>query len=173
MRAFVAVSIRPIKSIEELLADLKEIKGVRVVKNEILHLTLNFLGDIAENLKDNLCSNFSEIRFKKFSLSLTRVNGFPYPKRSRVIVVESDSSEIKELQSQITSLIPEELRDKREFRPHLTLARARIPFNIEKLSEKYKEIDFGTYEIDRFCLYQSILKPEGPEYIEMCCNQLI
>lgn len=173
MRAFIAVSLKPTKNVADLLEELRGIKGVRVVKNDVIHLTLNFLGDITDEFKDELCSDLSGIRFQGFSLKLTKINGFPYPRRARVIVVDSNSLEIRQLQDQITSLIPEGMRDKREFKPHLTLARARIPLNIERFSEKYKETDFGEYVIDRFCLYQSVLKPEGPEYTTMCCNQLI
>ena len=55
-------------------------------------------------------------------------------------------------------------KEKRAFRPHLTLARARdsrIDSSLVASSEKYEQHDFGSFTVDRFYLFQSTLKPTG------------
>ena len=58
-------------------------------------------------------------------------------------------------------------KEKRAFRPHLTLARARdmrIHSSLVTASEKYTTHDFGSFTVDRFYLFQSTLKPTGAVY---------
>jgi len=55
-------------------------------------------------------------------------------------------------------------KEKRAFRPHVTLARAResrIDSSLVASSEKYEQHDFGSFTVDRFYLFQSTLKPTG------------
>jgi 2'-5' RNA ligase len=58
-------------------------------------------------------------------------------------------------------------KEKRAFRPHITLARARdnrIDSSLVTASEPYVEHDFGAFIADRVFLFQSILKPSGAVY---------
>ena len=58
-------------------------------------------------------------------------------------------------------------REKRKFRPHITLARAkdaRIDSGLVAGSAKYAEHNFGSFTAERIYLIQSILKPTGSVY---------
>ena len=63
---------------------------------------------------------------------------------------------------------PRNISEKRKvFSPHLTIGRVKSARNqrvlLEAMKEKEEEV-IGSLEIDRICLYQSILTPDGPLY---------
>jgi len=58
-------------------------------------------------------------------------------------------------------------RDRKGFRPHLTVARVRSPRGLEDVQELITAnvaTDFGEYMIDRITLKKSVLTPQGPQY---------
>jgi 2'-5' RNA ligase len=58
-------------------------------------------------------------------------------------------------------------KEKRAFRPHITLARAkdtRLDNSLVAASAEYAEHNFGAFTADRICLFQSTLKPSGAVY---------
>ena len=58
-------------------------------------------------------------------------------------------------------------KEKRAFRPHITLARARdtrIDSSLITGSAKYEAHDFGSFTADRIFLIKSTLKPSGSVY---------
>ncbi|HIH01470.1 TPA: RNA 2',3'-cyclic phosphodiesterase, partial [Thermoplasmata archaeon] len=58
-------------------------------------------------------------------------------------------------------------RDKKGFKPHLTVARARTGRGIEPVQDLIAAnatTDFGDYVVDRITLKKSVLTPQGPQY---------
>ena len=59
-------------------------------------------------------------------------------------------------------------REKRSFKPHLTIGRWRNPVNQEeKLKreiEQWRDYDFGVSRVEEVILFRSVLKPEGAVY---------
>ena len=55
----------------------------------------------------------------------------------------------------------------RPFHPHLTLGRTKSSRGKDELAgrmEKYKEEEFGDFQVERVILFKSDLKPSGPIY---------
>jgi 2'-5' RNA ligase len=54
----------------------------------------------------------------------------------------------------------------RGFRPHLTIARSKDPNAIRELARKHLSTQFGPVEFEaaRVTIYESLLRPTGPEY---------
>ena len=58
-------------------------------------------------------------------------------------------------------------KEKRAFRPHITLARARdsrIDSALVTAASQYAEQQFGSFTVDRVFLFKSILRPSGAVY---------
>jgi 2'-5' RNA ligase len=61
-------------------------------------------------------------------------------------------------------------REKRAFRPHITIARSkstRIDSSLVTAAEKFTEAEFGSFTADRYFLYQSTLKATGSVYTKL------
>ena len=89
----------------------------------------------------------------------------PSPAKARVVAlaIDDDHQSFGELYEVImTSLETADVmeREKRPFRPHLTVARMKVPGRVRPRSE----IDRVRYAVESVCLYKSELRREGATY---------
>jgi len=184
IRSFLAIELpNPIlKEIEEVQGDLKSTHAdVRWVNPEKIHLTLKFFGNIEELRIDPIFKTIEEViqNTPPFSLRVRGVGAFPHLKNPRVIwmgLVDGRETLIS-FQKQIETLL-EEIGfqpEDRPFHPHLTLGRMKSSRGKEELVrrvEKFKEEEFGTFQVERVVLFKSDLKPTGPIYTPLRDMQL-
>jgi 2'-5' RNA ligase len=176
IRSFLAIELpKPILSkIEEVQGDLRSTHvDVRWVSPEKIHLTLKFFGNIEESRIDLIFKSIEEpIRdVLPFSVRMRGVGAFPSLKNPRVIWMGfADGKEMLiSIQKQIEDHLQKigfELED-RPFQPHLTLGRMKSSRGKEELvrgMEKYREEEFGTFQVERVVLFKSDLRPSGPIY---------
>lgn len=157
----------------QLLLKSHGIEG-RYVNKEKLHLTLKFLGEVEE---DKL-SSLKEItgarkQIPSFCLRLGGLGAFPPKGRPRVLwqglegVETEDDKNLKELKDLLENNL-EDLgfeKEKRKFKPHITLARD--PMNLKR--DKLNDISVKKAEIkvNSFSLMSSKLTRNGPIYEEV------
>lgn len=58
----------------------------------------------------------------------------------------------------------------RPFKPHLTLGRVRSKKNLEYLTQAiatFREVEIGTFEVQKVFLFRSDLKPSGAVYTQL------
>jgi RNA 2',3'-cyclic 3'-phosphodiesterase len=122
------------------------------------HMTLRFFGEVPErNIVDidtacrQLCTQFSA-----FNLHWDNIGFFGNPRNARVIYAAADDSpELASLARRIADVFPQH-DDRQEFRPHITLAKAR------------KHIDPGQARINANMLRRlGELGRVGPEKIQL------
>ncbi len=176
LRTFIAVPIA--NSIKQELSkfqnQLKSLWGkeVKWVDIPMIHITLDFLGDVDDTLVDSIGQTMRQVlqNQKKFEISLENVATFPEPQRAKVIWagIQDPQKRLSELNKIFEEAMlqfgikPEE----REFSPHITLGRIKEapPKDIASVLEKYKNIQFGKMIVDNIILYKSTLRPQGSLY---------
>ena len=176
IRTFIAIELpdevkeflRPICSRLKLTA--ADVKWARL---EGMHLTLKFLGNISPDLLPAL-GNEVRPAFSGQKPLRMRVNGvgaFPSLAKPRVIWagLEDSVGALAPLVRRVEDLlVPLGFsREKRPFTPHLTLGRTRSNKGLADLVEEVRQnMDAsGPYFVaDQAILFQSILRPTGPEY---------
>jgi 2'-5' RNA ligase len=172
MRVFIAVDLPDDvrSSLGEIERDLKGVSdSARWVAPASLHVTLKFIGEIAESRVAAIDSALAAVRWPSFPVIVRGTGFFPNNRGPRVFWVGLESPPLEGLAGEIERRM-EDLgfeKEKRPFRPHLTLARARdmrIDRSVVVASEKFARHDFGSFEADRFHLFQSTLKPSGAVY---------
>ena len=134
-------------------------------RREALHLTIKFIGDFEESLIEKLCAELKKQteKEKNFNLTLEKLGCFPNCKNPRIIFISTTKPE--ELLNIVNSTekvcrkfnIPEETR---EFKPHITIYRPKKKAQLEE-----KKVNPLSFEVKSITLFQSILKPEGAQYI--------
>ncbi len=139
-------------------------KDYKWVAKENYHITLKFLGEVEENYVEELFKIGNKVSsiFKEFSAYTGEFSGFPEKRRARVFFLDlKEKDKFKE----VFEKLEEELfklnfeKEKREYHPHITLARIKgfeILPDLEPLVLNIK--------IRGFNLYESILRKEGPLY---------
>jgi len=176
IRSFLAIELpKPILGkIEEVQGDLRSTHAdVRWVSPEKIHLTLKFFGNIEESRIDLIFKSIEEpVRDAlPFSVRVEGVGAFPSLKNPRVVWMGLDDGKerLVSLQKQLEDCLEKigfEPED-RPFQPHLTLGRMKSTQGKEELvrgMEKYREEEFGAFQVERVVLFKSELRPSGPIY---------
>ena len=175
IRTFVSVSVpKEIVNIQSMLKSTVEPKGVKVrwVMNGKMHLTLKFLGNTTQGSIDNLNEAlFNVVKSAKvINLSISGTGAFPVKGRPNVLWlgIKGDIDELKQLTVNINnSLEPLGfITEKREFLPHVTIARIKsnqkkIPNISNYLNTTFTELPM---KIVKISLMQSESFPKGSFY---------
>ena len=175
MRAFIAIELPQDirKGLREIQEELKKTDAdVKWVKPENVHLTLKFLGNVADEKIKKIKSLLEEISsgYSKFEASVFKIGAFPKLEYPRVIWVGIDKG--CNLLEEIAVRIEDECehigfaKEKRAFSAHLTLGRVRTGKNKIALKEKLLSaaVPQQSFIVDKIILFQSTLTPKGPIY---------
>ncbi len=182
MRCFVEIDIP--KSIKDYLSGKAErIKSlerpddaytVNITKEENLHVTVAFLGEINEKRTEEVIKKLSKIagNYKPFECTLSKIEAIP-KKSPRVIWVSLDESNtLSKLTEEIKQALMLKSED-RKFAPHITIARVKTKRfnkstrNLPVLMDLFNNLKIEPlkFEVREIKIMQSILKKEGPEYV--------
>ena len=176
IRSFLAIELPEAirRKIEEVQKDLKlSHADVRWVSPEKIHLTLKFFGSIDESRIDPIVKSVGgpTQTSSPFSLAVRGMGAFPHLKNPRVIWMGLvDEKEIlpsfqRELEKELRKIGFES--EDRPFHPHLTLGRMKSNQGRDELigrMEKYREEQFGDFQVEKVVLLKSDLRPSGPIY---------
>ncbi|CAN5604816.1 RNA 2',3'-cyclic phosphodiesterase [soil metagenome] len=176
-RIFVAIDIsveakRKISSYIETLRH--EFPKLRVgwEKTEKLHLTLKFLGDTEESKTVELSQAIEKIARENpsFKLRILETGVFPSMSNARILwlALKDEEGSLAKINEQLESVCGKLgfAPEKRNFKPHLTIARLREPNKSKDLVEKHLNNIFETVEFEagEIVIYESKLQPSGSIY---------
>ncbi|MGC8514577.1 MAG: RNA 2',3'-cyclic phosphodiesterase [Thermoplasmata archaeon] len=132
---------------------------------ESIHLTLVFLGDITEQRAREICEILEKSGFDDLVVKPARIMGLPSNKSARVVALVADNENLPEYHNRICKFL--HFHDDRKFIPHITIARARKPMNIERWLGSVGELG-GSIFLERPALYRSTLTQHGPVHEKIC-----
>jgi RNA 2',3'-cyclic 3'-phosphodiesterase len=167
-RLFVAVDLPDAvrRPIEEAVAPLRAVEGLRWVRPDALHLTLAFLGWVEPALIDPIGQRLSAVASAaaSFPTHLTTLGRFPDRGKARIVWVGVDDPE--ERLTALAGSVGDALRDiteveDRPFRAHVTVARAKVPITLALPEAPVRAPGFA---VDAIALFRSHLRREGARY---------
>ncbi|MBS3060119.1 MAG: RNA 2',3'-cyclic phosphodiesterase [DPANN group archaeon] len=168
MRAFIGIRIKADKGLLEIIDKLGKFKELRLVKPEVMHLNLKFLGDIDEEQAGQIKSILDEIaasaETNAFDLRLSNLGVFPDKKFIRVVWLGVESEPLMKLHSHLEEkLAGLGFMKEQGYKPHITLARAkgRPPEEVHDVLNKEYNRDVRVMKIE---LIKSTLTEQGPLY---------
>lgn len=174
MRAFIAIDLpHPVRAaLAGVQASFQSLcPDARWARPEGIHLTLKFLGEISEAQIAQVTGALTQTAaFEPFSVEATGLGFFPNSKRPRVFWAGvSAPPALAELAGRIESQMEKIgfAREDRDYSPHLTLARFKVPRPQGRLVSAVTEAgtpSFGQFEVSEFFLFESKLSPQGAEY---------
>ncbi len=181
MRMFLALDIND--SIRKKLSQLKtslakQVKGCKAnwVAPENLHVTLKFLGEVEDGKINDVCQAVSEVasRFNAIEFDVKGIAALPEsgPLRMFWADVTEPSGEMARLFTEIElALQPLRFdRERRAFRPHITLARVNRtadPKAAREIVAGLAEENIGHVRAGGVTIYTSVLTRQGPIYTPM------
>jgi 2'-5' RNA ligase len=175
MRVFIAIDVP--EEIRERLAAVQEkiretTTSARWVAPESIHVTLKFIGEMPEKRREDIDEALRGLTWKRIRVSVRGVGFFPGTRSPRVLWAGLDAASIEGLAEEIDSRLERAGfdRERRKFRAHLTLARAKNS-NLEKVmvdaAAPFEDEEFGTFTVDRIFLFESTLKAGGSVYTKL------
>jgi RNA 2',3'-cyclic 3'-phosphodiesterase len=145
---------------------LEGLPGLRPTRREQLHVTLAFLGEVdpaAAGIAREVVRGCAEERAGE--ATVTGLLPLPSAGRARVVTLKID--DVEQVFGRLFERVMSQLeanqvmqREKRPFRPHLTIARLRSPVRVEP---RFEGAD-APYPVDSVNLYRSELRREGARY---------
>lgn len=175
MRLFVAVPLPPeaqaaaAESLDHLRA---QEWPVRWVREDGLHITLKFFGEVMPERYDTIAEmvGFAAEEMGPMTLTIAGADVFPSLARPRVIRLDlsGDSAALELLQDRLESKglgigFPPEGRP---FHPHITLGRVkegqRLPGDARRVLDSVRRGE--AFVADRVVLFESLASPLGPRY---------
>ena len=173
MRVFVAIEItnnEVINSIKKFQENINiDAKPVELTN---LHFTLQFLGEISNEMAQKIIQALQTIEFSSFNVNLKEIGVFPKPKVPRVVWIGTDDNggnmliQLSKKVEKVLELLGFFL-DK-PFKPHITVFR--IKKKIGDISGELKDnkmVNFGIQNVSNIKLKKSILSPNGPIYSDL------
>lgn len=181
MRLLVAVDVgdavrdevvRVSSLIDEALAAAKAPPRVTWVSRFAIHLTIQFLGEVAESDVPRLQRVLSEpIDLAPFDVEWHGVGAFPSPRHPRTlwIGIGRGATELGLLESKVSQRLDRAEPGAEPFRPHLTLGRVRTLGVGVSWENVLRDISVRGVRsrVGHLTLYRSALSPRGPNYTEM------
>jgi RNA 2',3'-cyclic 3'-phosphodiesterase len=147
----------------------RRVDGVRWVKNEGIHITVKFLGEVSEStitIMHEALGSLGQL-YSPIPAALDRIDAFPNKKRARVIVVTL--SQGVEVMQTIFSEVEERLdaimeieREERAYLPHITLGRRKVPKPFP--NGDVPDIQRKEFMVEHLVLFKSTLTSGGATY---------
>ena len=179
-RTFVALTLP--SDITARLADLesslaRDVPGAKWVERENMHITLAFLGDVANADLDRVGRAVAEVGagYPPFSIRVEGMGAFPDARRPRTVwagVGGEGLPILLDLRKDLSSALgragyPSE-EDRFRFHPHVTLARFKPgrgrPPDLTVLIDQHRGWSAGGFEVAEVVTFASTPGPKGPSY---------
>lgn len=177
-RLFIAIKIEASETLLDIFSDIKtSLRSSRITWVDInnLHLTFKFLGDTDTDIISDLLHITNDISDKHtpFDISISNLGLFGSHYDPKVIWAGIRKNDTllnihSELNAQLKSL--NIYPDRQNFVPHLTIGRIKGQVDKDVLTDiisDYKDTFIQKSRIEKVSLYESILRPNGPLYIEL------
>mgnify|MGYP003814985667 CR=1 FL=1 len=177
-RIFLAVKTEPepeLLDLFDLLRDELAGEQIKWVTDEQFHITLKFFGDKTEEQINDISAVVRSCcaRMSRFSFQLVNPWYFRDRDRLRVVLLQTaKTDQLTALQKELENGLAETgiPKEDRAFRAHLTLGRiksVRDPQHFYELMKQFPQKPVQTVNVNEVILFESILKPAGPEYLAL------
>ena len=171
MRLFIAVPLN--SAVQDRLAawaGRQSLPGARWTFDAGLHLTLQFLGEVAAGRVAAAREALSAVHGPPFEVAVEGLGAFPNKSRPRVLWagVSRGADRLAELSAALGDALKAKgfVPEARAFSAHVTLARFRTPIaGFADRIEADRKTEWGAFPADRVGLYESLLEPRGARHV--------
>lgn len=175
MRLFTGLDLPPdvVGKLDELLRRLKPTAQINWSPLANLHITTKFIGEWPEPRLDELKAALAAMpAHEAIPVAIRRLGFFPNPHSPRSFWCGIQAPGLDRLAADTdrTTAALGIASEKREFSPHLTLARIKERTEMQPLREAIaalKSLEFGEFEARSWFLYRSTLKRTGSVYTKL------
>jgi 2'-5' RNA ligase len=168
IRLFVALALP--EGMKDRLAMLGGgVPGAKWVPRENLHLTLRFIGEVAEDRLADIHHGLSRVRQAPFDLALAGIGSFHHGRKASDLWVGADRNDaLQQLHDKVGQALQREdiAVENRRFTPHVTLARVqKAPeARIAAFIAEHNLFRAPPFRVEQFTLFSSFLSSSNAIY---------
>ena len=172
MRTFVAIEISD-QGVLNSISQVQDELNIKAKPVEIhnMHFTVQFLGEVSEEVIRKISNELSSLEFTPFSVSFVGVGVFPKSSSPRVIWIGTNEGvgELEKLAEMIRIKLSQlGFQPDKKFKPHVTIFRVKKKIeNVSNELQKFSTHSFGKQVISEVKLKKSELTPNGPIYTDL------
>ncbi len=171
-RAFVAIvpPARVLDAMEAALAPLRAMPGVRWTSRAHWHLTLRFLGPVPDVEALSAAATVAFAGASPPTVALGGLGAFPFARRATVVWVgvtsgEDGLADLAARADQAAGSVGLVADEGREYRPHVTVARAARPVDARTVTEADPLPIGAPWVADEVVLFESTLGRDGARHV--------
>lgn len=166
------VAIRPPEEVRDVLIDaMDDSPALRWVGDEQLHLTLRFIGEVERPIANDIAAALDRVRSPAFRLRVSGIGKFEQRSGGSLWAATEPREPVVALAAKVERAVQQVglEAEHRAFVPHITLARwnRRNVEAVDAFLHRNSTLASGTFEVDRFILYESRLSRHGAHYEEV------
>ena len=171
MRLFTAIELDEgcRQALREVIDALRPGLPMRWVRQENQHLTLKFIGEWPEKRCDEVVEALRCVRSGPIRFTVAGLGVLPNMRSPRVFLAalrhDDDLPQLASNADETSAPLGIE-RERRAYRPHVTLGRVKgriRPVELQRAIDEHGR-EFGSQIVDRFVLFASELRPTGAVY---------
>lgn len=183
MRLFVAIEVAPgvagaahalVDTLRARTTTLAPAARITWIPEDRLHLTIAFVGHVTEEQALRIRDVLSPaVPVASFAFAVGGVGAFP-PRGAPTVLwagVADPDGGLTAVETQVSARLASVgfPREARPFRPHLTLARVKVPAGLRTapLFAGLEDHQLGTTHVEAITLFESHLSPRGPRYVPL------
>ncbi|MEM7727730.1 MAG: RNA 2',3'-cyclic phosphodiesterase [Pseudomonadota bacterium] len=166
-------AIRPPSGVVRAVSRLqKGVPGARWSAPEKLHITVGYFGEVSEALAEELDEELARKALPSMELTLRGAGHFGRSEPHQIHLKVAPDPALSKLHAHCRR-VARELNipmERREFRPHLTLAYLKPFPDLEKIAafeQRHASTEIGPFLVDQFGLYSSWKTKRGPNRYEL------
>lgn len=180
MRLFVGLDLPGgvVQNLETFLGPLRAKVRIQWSPLANLHVTTKFIGEWPEERLEEMKAGLTALPSRQeLDVHIRHLGFFPNPRSPRVFFCGIEAAGLAELAGETdraTAALGVE-SEKRDYTPHLTLARIRETTDLQPLREAIEGqamADFGTFRASEFFLYKSVMRQGGSVYTKLAAFPL-
>ncbi len=179
VRLFVAVDfpsavLSEVERIQDELRRKKLFEG-RFTNPEQVHITIKFIGEVAEDQVAGVETALQRIQLPKMAAQLSGLDVFAVGNKIKIVYLNVVCPPLSQLATHAQeALLPWSEREKRDFVSHATIARVKRVEDKPRLLGAVRtfEVQPLQFTFDEFVLKQSVLSDQGPTYTNVAVYPL-
>jgi len=147
------------------------IEGARWVEPENLHITVRFIGEVDEDVAEDIALALDAVKVAPFTVTLKGLGTFGHPPHNLWAGVEDDpKGALAALHASVESALVRQglVPERRKYAPHVTLAwlkKGKVNMvRVARLLEDSGGLALPPFEARGLTLYRSHLTPAGAHY---------
>ena len=168
MRLFVGVPIpaQAVAAFASVAPQLAAVPSARLVPEGTHHVTLRFMGEVFQE-QELVAALDGALRGRPaLPCVVEGLGAFPNPKQARILWAGVRAPGIEQLAAAVEDATQAfgQPPERRRFVAHVTLARLAKSADVRSLLARHTDTLFGTGNLDRVVLFDSVTGPAGPRH---------